>query len=552
MSAPAAVLRVTTRLVVVDVVAADKRGHAVADLNAKDFTLLEDGKPQQIRVFSFEHPPLPGTSFAHKALSLPPNVFTNIPTYNAGNTLNVILLDSLNTSLPNQTYARQQMIKYLDTIPEGQPIAVYVLGGKLRLLLDFTADPSILKAAIKNVKSQASPFLDTPLGGANEPDLAGRQMPLQMQQVLQAFAEEQISFQIDLRVQYTIDALNALARALSGYPGRKNLIWISEAFPINIAPDMTLGVNASNRVRQYEQQLAETAEALVDAQIAIYPIDARGVASASLFDANSQRINPAPAALGLPDPVQRELDDASSTILASHDTMKELAQRTGGRAYYNRNDLDDAIRNSIEDGSTYYTLAYYPANKEWNGEFRKVEVKVNRPDIKLRHRPGYYAFDPKVARDPKLRFAAFGQALSLDSPISTGLRFEAGVVPPSAKTGKVMVNFALDPKGMSFEKQEDGLQHAKVDCAVQAFTASGKPFKTEATTYTPALKPEAFAEVMQNLFYCHQSIELPAGDYLLRLGVLDQHTGLMGTTNAKVTIAATATRDDNRGEDKKP
>ena len=474
---------------------------------------------------------------------MPANVFTNIPTYNAGKTLNVVLLDGLNTTLPNQTYARQQMIKYLDTIPEGQPIAVYVLGGKLRLVLDFTTDPSVLKAAIKSMKSQASPLLNNPLGGTNEPDLAGREMPLQMQQVLKAFAEEQISFQIDLRVQYTIDALNALARLLSGYPGRKNLIWISEAFPINIAPDMSLGINASNRVRQYEQQVTDTAEALVDAQIAIYPIDARGLASASRFDANSQRINSANPA---------PLDDASSTILASQDTMKEFAQRTGGRAYYNRNDLDDAIRNSIEDGSTYYTLAYYPANKDWNGKFRKVEVKVNRPDIRLRHRPGYYAFDPKVARDPKLRFAAFGQALSLDSPISTGLRFEAGVVLPSAKTGKVMVNFALDPRGISFEKQDDGLQHAKVDCAVQAFTPNGKPFKTEATTYTPALKPEAFAEVLQKLFYCHQSIELPAGNYLLRLGVLDQHTGLMGTTNAKVTIAATATRDDNRGEDKKP
>ncbi|HEY6307252.1 MAG TPA: VWA domain-containing protein [Candidatus Angelobacter sp.] len=545
MSAPAAVLRVTTRLVVVDVVAADKRGQAVADLKAEDFTLLEDGKPQQIRVFSFEHPPLPGASFVPKALNLPPHVFTNIPTYNASNTLNIILLDGLNTTLPNQAYARQQMINYLDKIPAGQPIAVYLLGRKLRLVLDFTADPSVLKTAIKSMKSQASPFMDHPLGGTQEPDLVGRDMPLQMQQVLKAFAEEQLSFQTDLRVEYTIDALNALARALSGYQGRKNLIWISEAFPINIAPDMSLGINASNRVRQYEEKITETAEALVDAQIAIYPIDARGVASAPLFDAKSTRINPA-AALGQTDPVQQQMDDQTSNILASHDTMKELAQRTGGRAYYNRNDLDDAIRNSMEDGSTYYTLAYYPATKDWNGKFRKVEVKVNRPGITLRHRPGYYAFDPTAARDPKLRFAAFGQALSLDTPIATGLRFEAGIVPPSAKAGKVIVNFALDPRGISFEKQDDDLQHAKVDCAVRAFTPKGQLVKTEASTVTPAYKPDAFTQVMQSLFYCHQSIELPAGDYLLRLGVLDQHTGLIGTTNAKITVSSTVAHDDKR------
>jgi VWFA-related protein len=325
MSAPAAVLRVTTRLVVVDVVAVDKRGRTVPDLIADSFTLFEDGRPQRLRVFGFQRSQAGASTARHSALSLPPNVFTNIPSYNTNTALNVILLDSLNATVSNQVYAREQTLQYLETVPEGQPVAVYTLGSKLRLAVDFTDDIHALKEAIKKARVQESPFTAHP-----ELDSSARR-PGPIQQLLDVWARENFSFQTDLRVRYTLDALKALARTLSGYPGRKNLIWISETFPITIAPDAGTGLPNFEAARSYEPDVIRTTEALGDAQVAVYPVDARGLVVSSVYDGASQRTPPGTT--------PKWWEDGAS-VLASHDTMQELAQRTGGKAYYNRGDLD--------------------------------------------------------------------------------------------------------------------------------------------------------------------------------------------------------------------
>ncbi|HEY6971484.1 MAG TPA: VWA domain-containing protein [Candidatus Angelobacter sp.] len=542
----ATVLHAITRLVVVDVVATNNDGN-VTDLKAEDFTIVENGHEQKISAFSFQHPPAAGAAGGHlQPVNLPPNVFSNTPKYVAQTALNVLLLDGLNTNLPNQAYARDQMIRYLAKIPDGQPLAVYMLMGRqLRLIQDFTSDPTVLKNAVKNLKTDVSPLLDNPAGG-QETELAppgafdSGMIPAQMQQAMQEFENERTSFQTDLRVRYTLEALNSLARTLSGYPGRKNLIWISEAFPINIDPDLTLSTGSFNSMRNYAPEVAETAEYMTDAQIAIYPVDARGLVTSSVFQASNNGNDKFGRSLSRPGRMQGAISAESAALAAVHETMDDLAGRTGGKAFYNRNDLDGAIRKSIDDGSTYYTLAYYPEDKNWNGKFRKIRVKVKRDGVKLRHRLGYYALDPnKVAEaDQKRQAATFGKALSLDFPVSTALRFHAGVVQPSDKTeNKVLVNFGLDPHAISFAKKDDGLQHAIVDCAVQAYTEKGKLIKTEVTTLTMALKPETFNRVMQTIVPCQRYIDLAPGNYLLRLGVMDDSTSLIGTTNARVTIA---------------
>lgn len=230
----ATVLKSITRLVVVDVVATDKNG-AVTDLKSDDFTVLEDGKEQKIRVFNFQQPhALPVGSAAVALPKLPENVYSNAARYNASSALNVVLLDALNTNLPHQAYVRDQMIRYLEKMPEGQPVAVYALSTKLTLLQDFTDDPVVLKKVAKELKLRTSPLQDNPAGGPDTELLpagfadAGL-VPAQMLNAMQSFEQERVAFQTDLRVTYTLNALNSIARSLSGYPGRKNLIWISEA-----------------------------------------------------------------------------------------------------------------------------------------------------------------------------------------------------------------------------------------------------------------------------------------------------------------------------------
>lgn len=543
----ATVLRAVTRLVVVDVVATDNEGRPVNDLTKEDFSIWENNKQQEITAFSFQHPAPPGAAPVHEAtVSLQPNIFTNVPSYRPDGALNVLLLDGLNTNFANQAYARQQMIKYLDKIPPGRPVAVYMLSSKLRMLQDFTSDPEVLRKVVKNIKGEMSPVLDNPSGGQDiellPPGMADSGLiPEQVLNSMQQFENERVAFQTDIRVRYTLDAMNSLARMLSGYPGRKNLIWVSEAFPINLDPDFTLTVGSFDSMRNYAAQIAEASEHMVDAQIAVYPVDARGLVGSSVFDASSRGTDKFGRSNARGGRLPQVIAQESSQLMAVHGTMQELAQRTGGKAFYNRNDLDTAISSSIEDGSTYYTLAYYPENKNWDGKFRKIHVKVVRDKVKLRYRLGYFAADPKALNkhDPKHEAAAFSQALSLDSPISTALHFHAGVVQPSEKTkNKVLVNFGIDPHAITFEREDDGLQHASLDCAVQVYTEKGKLLKTQASTVNAQLKPDTFARVMQTIFPCQQYVDLEPGNYLLRLGVLDHASSLIGTANARFTVNA--------------
>lgn len=543
----ATVLRATTRLVVVDIVVTGNDGHPITNLQKDDFKLLEDGKEQTIQAFSFQHP----LTSAGRATSidLPPNVFSNIPKFNPDNAVTVLLLDGLNTSVPDQAYARDQMVRYLGKIPDGNPIAVYTLGRGLHLIQDFTTDYNLLRNIAKNLKTHISSLQDSPAGGppielAPPGAFDSGMIPAEMQQAMEEFEDERTSFQTDLRVRYTLDALNSLARALSGYPGRKNLVWISEAFPINIDPNFTLSTTSFNSTRNYLPEIAEAAEHLSDAQIAIYPIDARALATPSVFSAESSGRDKFGRSLSRGGRLGQTISSESTALQNVHSAMEELAERTGGKAFYNRNDLDNAIRKSIEDGSTYYTVGYYPEDKNWNGKFRKIHVKVAREGLKLRYRLGYYALDAKStsASSQKRQAALFGEALSLDSPASTALRFDAGVVQPSEKTqNRVLVNFGLDPHAIVFDKQSDGLQHALIDCAVQAYTEKGSLIKTEVSAMRMSLEPATFSRIMQSIVPCQRTIDLAPGNYLLRLGVMDESTTLIGTTTAKITVNSPAT-----------
>ena len=553
------VLKAVTRLVVVDVVATDKKGDPITGLSQSDFSITENGKDQAIKAFSFQqsgHQSASATPVPVKE-KLPSNIYTNIPSYRPDGALNVILLDALNTNSLNQAYVRDQMLRYLDRMPEDRPVAVYVLGAKLRLLQDFTTDRSVLKEVIHKLKGYNSPLLENPAGGPPDellpPGVADSGMiSASVLDAMMEFEREETATRTDLRLVYTLNAMGLIARQLAGYPGRKNLVWVSEAFPLNIDPDMELRDSFAG-TRNYEPQIQAAATALMDAQIALYPVDARGLVGSQYFTAASTGRDQFGRSL-TGSRMASALGQESASLESTHASMNDLAERTGGKAFYNRNDLDGAIRNSFDDGSTYYTLAYYPSDKNWNGKFRKIRVKVDRPGIKLRYRLGYYAMDPKaaVAKDEKEQTAIFSDAMSLETPVATALAFHAGViVPPAPAQNTVVVNFGIDAHAMSFDEDTAGVRHGRAECAVTAFTDKGKFVKSVSGVVAAALKPDTFTKVMQSYYPCRQTIALPPGSYVLRLGVRDLSTGQLGTTNARVTLPQAQVQIDEKKQGEK-
>lgn len=499
------ILRTNTRLVVVDVVATDNKGQPVKDLQTQDFTVLENGTQQKISDFTFHHP---GESEGLPQPKLAPNVISNAPQFRPGS-MNVILFDSVNGDLTAHAYAQDQLLKFLGSTELAQPLAVFALQNQVKLLHDFTTDRAALKESVQHYKPPAQSHMTE--------SFLSRES---------AFSNEGDYHTSERDIETTLNQLNVLAKILKGYPGRKNLIWLSESFPLVLFPDTSLNNGGSSPAlmnsdsasafqimqngalfKSYADLVRKVADALMDAQVAVYPVDA--------------------GALG------------RDSHLASQHTMSDVAAWTGGEAFFNRNDLAASMRTSIDDGSTYYTLEYYPSNKKWDGGFRSIVVKADRPGVKLRYRLGYYAVDPeKLNKDETDKLAeTVSRAMEFDTPSYTAVRFQAGVVPPSEKNKKVVVNFAVDPHTVSFEHRSDGLEHAKVGCVVWAYGKDKeKPTMAKEVTQTAGLKPDVYKQLMSQYFPCKQEIDLKPGSYTLRLAVIDRTTNQIGTANVPVTV----------------
>ena len=514
-------LRTNTRLVVVDVVATDGKGQLIGDLKPGDLTMLEDGKTQKISNFTF-HPP--GKTEVVLDSHLPANVVTNAPSFQASS-LNVMLLDTLNGDFAEQAYVKDQMLKYLARAQFTRPIALFALEDRLVLLHDFTTDATALRSVVERFKP--------PARNNNAETVQSR---------ASAFATHGDFHTNERDISTTLNQLNALAKTLAGYPGRKNLIWLSESFPVNLFPDnmangasgicsgdgcagrtgtslgsqggspMNLGRsslsgNGEGSYKDYALLIKKVSDSLMKAQVAVYAVDAGAVGK-------DERI-------------------------ASHVTMNDMADRTGGRAFINTNDLAASMSSSVDDGSTYYTLEYYPDNKKWDGLFRSIQVRSSRPGVNLRYRAGYYALDPeKVNKEDSDAVAeSFSRALQVDAPAATQVVFQAQVQPPSDKSKKVVVTFHIDPRTLAFEHKDGGMELARLSCTVWAYGKDkDKPIMSNGTV-SANLKASEYQQVMQQRFLpCDRQLDLKPGTYALRMGVLDRATNKIGTASAQVVV----------------
>jgi VWFA-related protein len=534
---PGTVLKVTTRMVLVDVVVTDGAGRPVVDLKSDDFEIKENGKLQTVRGFGLEREAPANTAI--KPRVLPAGIYTNIPDFHPeAGPPTVLLIDALNTGFRDQPYMRQQLVKYLQKLEPRRNVAIYTLGTRLRLLQDFTNNPELLQTALKKFSYQNSSLNQD---NDSEPDLAFGSTSddatvAQMEQSLQDFQAEEQAFRTDIKVQITMDAFKRLARNLAGYPGRKNLVWLSGSFPLSIMPDNSLSSPFAVQ-RQYGDQLRETAGMLTDAQVAIYPVDARGLvvlmpdASQSASAFGGRRGGQALAT---------SMSRKSTALQSSHDAMNELADQTGGHAYYNRNDIDRAIALSVAEGSTYYTLGYYPEDRDWDGKFRKIDVKVKRSGLRLHHRRGYFAIDPEKANKENEKAARreFLTALNPESPMSTSLPFVVRVTPPNKDQHSVLLDFSIEPKAIAFDPQGE-LHHAQIDFVSIAFDSKGKKqVANQSDTMDANLKPNTYAEVLKYGLRMRQKLDLAPGKYLLKFGVRDTHSNLIGTATAPVDVPA--------------
>jgi VWFA-related protein len=309
---PAPTFQAKARVVVMDVVVTNAKNESVPGLRKEDFEISEDNAPQTIATFE-EHHGAPLTQI--KLPPMPPGVYTNLPTIQKSDSLNVLLLDSLNTQLRDQGYVHDQMLKYLGTIPPGTRVAIFTLASRLRMLQGVTTDSTEMLAVLHDKSNAAgshpsqllpSPaendaiqhhidFMEVEEGGHGTPQTQA-QAAVDAVSSIKQFLADSAAFQTESRIRLTLEALQQLARYLSDTPGRKNVIWFSGSFPTGILPNSDLP-DPSSSVRSFEEEIRRTTDLLASSQVAIYPIAAEGLVGNTIYEANGSEIGPETALL---------------------------------------------------------------------------------------------------------------------------------------------------------------------------------------------------------------------------------------------------------------
>jgi VWFA-related protein len=365
---------VTPGIVYVDVVVHDRHNQVVGGLTRDDFRISEDGSPQRIDSFravtqsSPDHSP----SRVDQGMAAP-----NVPAASApAETINIILFDLLDTSPVNQANARTQMLKFIEALPPGQKIGLYILtGSQLRMVQNVTGNSALLAEAARQLLPESSLLFQSAAAQRHSNDVTGSMPGLATpsgsdNSIILDLANELASENFQhgqVRNEFVVEAFRALAKSIESFSGRKNLFWLAGSFPLSARSEM-----------------------LTASRIAVYPISVLGIEADSI-DAEMNGNGVTTGAAGLGGGLEAQVNDRSSSREDLRGSAEQIAAQTGGEAFVGVNDLARALRQSLEAGGNYYSLVYTPTDRNWSGKFRKIHVELARKGYTLSYRQGYFA-----------------------------------------------------------------------------------------------------------------------------------------------------------------
>jgi VWFA-related protein len=444
---PEATFQTGVQLVQVRVIAQDKAGKPVTDLRRDEFRLLDNGVPQDLRLFLNESqqlksipPPLPPGMFSNRGASR----------YGAHSGYSVIVLDTLLTSLADENqggsgaiWAIQKAVHALRTLPPGESVAIYATGYKLWVIREFTQDRESLEQELRAWK----PAMDV--------------LPDQV------------------KPEYLRREIEQITAHIAAIPGRKNLIWIGYRFPV--APP----------------ELQE----LKAADVAVYPVDAHG------------------SVIGL-----------KSAKEYAHMPLRALAAATGGVAYFDRDDLDVAIREAIDDGRSNYTLGFYPSGDESAPQVHQVTIRITRPGVTLRYRNSYRTEAPRKPAPTKvadLVQAMYNPADALAIPLQAA----AKRVHDPARQDRLNIDVFLDVASLDLAPVQNSWT-GKIELVAQFIAADGTVVGDRpalAQTVSLNLRQPTYDQAVRRGLRYHQELEIPAKAVEFRLLAANMADGKIGT-----------------------
>ena len=515
--------KVQVDYVEVDVLVTDQQGRFVPDLAKEDFRVFEDGKPQSVSTFSLVNIPVERADrplFADQPIE--PDVESNERPFDGR--VYVMILDDLHTNFQRsqrvKVAARQFIERHLGA---NDLMAVVTTGGSTTGAQEFTSRKRLLLAAVDKFAGRKLDSATLTRGDA-------------FQRIGSSSRNGRIDDPEDAErghnARSTLTHLKGVAEWFGGVRGRrKSIVFVSEGIDYDIT-DVFNNRSASTIMDETREAIA----AATRSNVSIYAVDPRGLTllgdetiGSSSFGADqgaSAQSNDAGSTGGRPS-AGVGISSLMNELRLSQDSLRTLADETGGFAAVNANDFTTAFERIVRDNSGYYVLAYYPPSDKRDGKFHKIEVRVTRPGLTVRARRGYVS--PRGNRPtPKPADKGPSPELleALNSPIQvSGLTMRVFAAPFKGTAPNASVAFGVELRGRDLSLDAGN----KVELSFLAVDAVGKTRASRTDVLTIDLRPETLARVQGSGFRLLNRVDLPPGRYQLRLAARDSRTGAVGS-----------------------
>lgn len=525
--------RSETNLVLVPVQVRSKGQH-VPDLKQDAFTLLQDGKEQKISVFE----EVRTTTERLRRAKVQPNQFTNELVGNPQTArYTIIAIDRINTTTMDMIRVREGLMKFLAQAADtGDPIRLVSIElGGIRLIQDFTTDPKLIATALQRSNNPTGK-LDESKSALNDNlhdlDVAGEgtytgdalanflgnlDKAKQAEQTMTAFQQR------TARIN-ALEALQQLALSLSGLPGRKSLVWASSGYPFAsmIREGRTTASYNFGQVLEATSLDEYTTHLLNSANIALYPVDARGTVNTA-WEAMDPSVKYSPS-----DARKEYLNESNRDVIT---TFRHLAEATGGKPCIERTDLSGCFKDAMEDSHEYYMLGFYVDPKNTKDGWHKLEVKVADKGTSVRARNGYLFPLPDPAETHNQDLSAAANSLLLDAAIP----FQGQWLAQEPKGDKKAVHFQIQvpPSANVIEAQTGKLNIEFIGIARARDGSVAGQFGQKIDRTLP---PEAMASIQKGGIGYKNTFELAPGDYLVRFIVRDNITGRVGGVSTLLKV----------------
>src|SRR6266567_1541085 len=507
-------IQVTSELVLVNVVARDKKGNLVRDLKKEDFTLLEDGKKQEISTFDFENVDQIETAGAAEAATsgaagqgtLLRSGKKAPPSLDARDRRLILLFFDFSAMDPEQIDRSMDAAKkFVGTKMQAADLMGLVsLATNMHVDLDFTDDKTKLLAALSAYNSGEGQGFENGATGSAEgaAETSG------------AFSADDTDFNT-FSADRKLLALQSLMQALGKLPQKKSLVYFSN------------GISQTGSDNQ--SALRAATAAAVKANVSIYSLDIRGLqAFPPGGEAQSASLHGQAAYSGA-----AVLNDLSGNT-ASQETLATLSSDTGGKAFFDSNDFSGVFSQVQKDSSAYYVLGFTSNNPLKDGRFRHIKVVSNRPDLKLDYRSGYYTdrdFEHlnKTDREQQLEDELAAQLSQVDVPLYAG----AAYFRQDDSHYYLAVSLAIPGSQIPFvtEKERD---NATIDIIGQVL--EGGKFPVGRLRDTVKLAVDSTQQVRRKNVQYNTGFVLAPGSYHLKFVVRENQTGRMGAFEMDVQV----------------